>query len=401
MWEQVALSALVILGCGYNGLLAIVNAHAFHLSGSAAVLAEVLILASAMLVILPRLSMADLVPLGFLYVSLTLGVIISLVNGAFYPDGIRNMAIVGVFTLLGTRATNRTATTTITILCAIVFVVLLLEIVSLDSYVTVFRPADYLESTRGFRNSEFNESGLFNNALGFEGRFSFGLLNVPRTSSIFIEQVSLSTFASVVALVLMGGADLFRRWQRILLIALPVLIAISNNGRASSSLCAIFLVGFFVFPLLPRWTNLLVLPTILAAGLAIYPFADERTDDLVFRVHWALKNIFDMTIGQYFGTDVGLAWRYYDSGYAFLINSTTMFGAIMLIAYTLTRVPGVGRRGRRVALALPIYLFASLLVSGSSIFSIKTAALVWFFAGWMHRVVWEERAGTMPVEAVR
>ncbi|MBD8639447.1 hypothetical protein [Sphingomonas sp. CFBP 13733] len=52
--------------------------------------------------------------------------------------------------------------------------------------------------------SEFNETGLFNNAAGFESRFSFGVFSGARTSSVFLEQVSNANFAGILCVFLVA-----------------------------------------------------------------------------------------------------------------------------------------------------------------------------------------------------
>ena len=73
------------------------------------------------------------------------------------------------------------------------------EAFATETYAMIFNPRILLgRSDAAWKTSRFNDTGIFLNAMSFEGRFTLGIFNIShRLSSIFIEQVSLGNFAII------------------------------------------------------------------------------------------------------------------------------------------------------------------------------------------------------------
>jgi hypothetical protein len=250
---------------------------------------------------------------------------------------------------------------------------LLLEMISLELYVWLFQPAKYLEASRGIRQFELNDTGLFANALGFRDRFSFGVFSGPRTSSLFLEQVSLPGYATVALIFLSAKWQNLQISDRALQIGLILLIVLSNNSRTSAGLLFVIAAGY----LLPVFC--------LGAAFLIVGPADKAfgSDDLVGRLSVTVANLSLLDVKDYVLGSVAVAAHSYDSGYVYVLVSGSMLGAIALWIYV-TLVPGADTIAqRRAHWSLAFYVYVWLLIGGTAIFTMKTAGLLWLLIGHM------------------
>ena len=381
----IVFAALLILAASYNGILAAINANIFGISYGMVALTETgllgfcLALALAMGVV-PR----DVPPLLMLIAFMVIGLLMSIGNDRPFVDMVRNIAIVVTFTILGLRIERRALILGALVLSAVVLFFLVIEIADQSLYVEIFQPAKYLESSRGIKPFKYNDTGLFANALGFQGRFSFGLFNVPRTSSIFIEQVSLASFAAVITIFLLAFWSRLPRWHRILHVAVVLLILTSNNSRTSSLLFLSALAGYFIYPRLPRGLNLALAPGLLVfAALFVVATGAQAlaSDDLGGRFALTIAGLHKMDVGTLLLGSPGLAAASLDSGYVYLIAASTLIGLVIYWLYVCLILPPRTIDQQRGLWGLNVYIFTWLMIGGTATFTIKTASLLWLLIG--------------------
>lgn len=261
---------------------------------------------------------------------------------------------------------------------------LVLETTYIEGYVSVFKPELYFSATRGIEAFEFNDTGLFAGALGYSERFSYGIYDGPRTSSIFLEQVSLASFAAVIAVYMLGDWQEMSGYSKAFFLMLVFYILVTNNTRASSALVVVFFLGYFIFHRLPAKATLLVGPAVLALSFILVGWlrpGGEMSDDLMGRLAITVVNLKKMGAEVLLSGSLAQARRAYDSGYVFMITSSTIFGLIALWGYV-SFIPAMRTDAqKRVRWALSIYVWAWMLIGGTAIFTMKTSALLWFVAG--------------------
>lgn len=389
---RLAIVALAVIGTLANTLLALLNAHGLSLGRSAVVASEALILAGAGLVLLRTgFTRDDMPPIVLLYVFATLTVLVSLLSGFPFPDPLRNAAIIALFTMLGLRSDVATVRRIFWILSLVVLAGLLLEIVSTSAYVWMFKPAAYYESTRGVETAVWDETGLFRNAVGFESRFSFGLID-HRSASVFLEQVSLANFAAVLSVFLLALWPRLNLRERILHTGLIVLILLTNSTRTSTALALVSVGGYFIYPHLPRRLTLALAPAAIVVALIVYLAFNRISDDLIGRVGITGQVLSTIDVGTLLGARAGRSNNLLDSGYGYIIASGSIIGAMALwICYSLV-LPGRTVAQRRCAWGLAVYAFSNLMIGGTAIFSLKVSAILWLLVGCMiHDVEAEDR----------
>ena len=294
--------AVAVASVIYNSVLAIINAHVTPLGFSHVAAAEIMILfVGFMFIAYKGLGREDGgVVLLALFTAL-LSFYISLINQIAFIDYLRNILIIFCFATLGSWSNRATIHSAFMLSLALVMAVLLCEIFALTLYADLFEPGYYFETTRGLKPPEWDRTGLFGNALGFEGRLSFGLIG-HRASSLFLEQVSLSNFAGVMMMYTLYFWDDMTRRKRLLLVACIALILLTTASRTMLTFSAVCLLGYFVFPLLPKLLSLLTMPLILLAGTMLYVLnPDAKGDNLNGRIVLTMRHVFDMDIYGFLG----------------------------------------------------------------------------------------------------
>jgi len=386
------IALLAFTAVAYNVILAFVNANVMRLSLPVVAGTEMLILLSGLtLVLRAGIRRSDRNVLYFVSAFVIITLFISLLNERVFVDTLRNALIIAIFVFLG-RSTNRETVTTTFLWCSLLVLgVLILELSSLTDYAKFLKPADYFLNTRGMAESKYNDTGLFNGALGFNGRFTYGIFSGPRTSSIFLEQVSLANYAAVVCVFLVSLWRYISPKARMIHLLTVVLIVVSNNTRMTSILTVLSLVGYFLYPRVPRYVSVLLVPVslLLAIGVSLaYP--GYYADDFVGRVSVTGQFLMGMGFSELFGMELDNIGHLVDSGYSYVIYSSTVFGLITYWLFISFVVPQNTPERKRCANALALYIFMNLLVSGTAIFSMKTAAPLWLLVGVMSsaRVSW-------------
>lgn len=367
----------------YSGVLAMLHSFGFPLSTGLVVAIEVLLLmTSGVLVFRHGLQFSDGAGFAFLFGTVVLALYVSLVVDRLMVEVIRSGFIIGMFALLGQRMDMRTIDRTMLILGIIVGVVLIIEIATPELYVTLFHPAAFYEATRGIETSEYNNTGLFNTATSYQGRFSFGFFSVPRTSSIFLEQISNANFAIILAVYISARWAALSVPVRTLLLAVVTLIIVSTNSRFGSAFVVMMAVGFFVFPLLRReFLALAILAVWGIVWVVNMNFTWNRTDDLIGRLSF-IGYRFGLADWDFFlGANALSSLGERDSGYTYVIGISTIFGFLGLMAFILLYPRGNDASSRRFLWGFALYLVGQLLISSTSPLSIKTAALLWAMAG--------------------
>lgn len=382
---QFGILLIVVSAVSYNAMLAFINANLVSINFLMAAGFEFLILISALaLLIRVGITNLDSLEVFLVLIGVISAIIISIANQSIFIDSVRNILIIALFVMLGRRVNSKTLHTAFWVASVIVGVFLLIEIANLSLYVKTLNPASYYASTRGVAIGEFNETGLFNNAAGFEGRFGYGLFTGPRTSSIFLEQVSISNFAIILAIYVSVFWDKIETKKRIFYTLLIVTILITARSRSALAITLFALATYYLLPLIPRKLNLLIFPTFLVIIFTVYfsnlPYS--FSDTFSGRISHTGHILINFNLEDFFITEIQNIYKYADSGIPYTIASYTLFGTIFLWLYLVIVIFKDGPRHRRFLTLANIYLF-SLLMVGAAVFTIKTAALLWLLAGFL------------------
>lgn len=378
-WTIVAVGVLASV---YNAALAIINAHVVPLNFTIAAACEFSILLIGLLFVLKKGIYTDdasiLVFLGFAFIFL---IHASLAVASPYVDYFRNILIIVCFAMVGSWASAHAVKMAFYVTCALVVVFLVIEVLNLDLYGAILKPALYFENTRGLKQMSYNSTDLFANALGFKGRLSFGIID-HRASSLFLEQVSLSNFAGVAIMYLLYFWGQMGRLARLLIALMIPAILLTTASRTMLIFSGVCLAGFFVFPKVPKTWSLLVMPLILFAGLMLITFQPNASgDNISGRVVLTMRHLLDTDLYSMLGFNAKIASSFADSGYVYIIYASTVFGLPLFWLFVTFYPSGITDPQRRLVHALAIFLFLNLMIGATPIFTAKIAGLLWLLVG--------------------
>ncbi|MBB5277992.1 hypothetical protein HNR26_004086 [Rhizobium rosettiformans] len=368
----------------YNGVLAIVNAHVMPLGFSHVALVEITLLFITLLYLLYRGLSQEALPIATLVGFFALVMLYtSAANGMLFVDFFRNVLIIAVFCQLGMMTDGRSLAFVFRICCGFILSVLLVEIFFTRIYEDLFYPALYFTNTRGLEQVAFGGAKIFQNAINIPGRFSFGLSD-HRTSSLFLEQVSLANFSGVLCIYLVSRFNQIPRFDRVLILATVVFILLTNDSRSMLAFSFICLFGYFLFPKISNGVRPLIMPAIIIAGALVYLMRPDASGDTFDgRIVLTMKGFFSLDFVELLALDVRNIASFADSGYIYVINASTVFGLLAFWLFVSFYPAGQGAAQKRCAFALAIFIFLNMMIGGTAIFSIKVAALLWLLVGRM------------------
>lgn len=381
---SVVICAIALVSVFYNGGLSIINAHVMPLGYAHVALTEIAVLIAALCFLLHKgIYREDVIVIAFVMFNLLLAAYVSALNRIAFVDFFRNALIIGCFGLLGTYANARTIVLTFRIACLLVLGVLIVETVSTITYENMFEPANYFRNTRGLEQISFGGSKLFQNSIKIPGRFSFNIAD-HRTSSVFVEQVSLANFSGVLLIFL---TSMFRQtgiFDRALFMFTIALILVTNDSRTMLMFAAVCLAGYFVFPHLHKSLTVAIMPLVLLGGFIVYIVSPEAVgDDLDGRVVLTVTKMMDLDFAAVLGLGIANIGELMDSGYVYVVVASTIFGFVALWLFVSFFPAGDTSVQKRCAYSLSVFIFVNMMIGGTAVFSIKIAGLLWLLVGYM------------------
>jgi len=389
---------IVILAVIYNALLAFVNINITPMSMQHVIIFEVLIvLMGTGYLFLNRKRLPNLMPhISFLFVAFILSSVVMVANGELFIKIIRDMLIVVLFILMGTLMDKETIIKTFKILTILSLVFILIEVFKSDFYISLFNPASYYLNTRGIE--PLGDSGFFRNTITSNSRFSFNFFSENRTSSIFLEQVSLANFSTILTIFVITFWKFLSRKEIILFIASILFFLLTNDSRTGSVLAVVLFLGYFIFPKLVKYSHFLIMPSILILAVALFydPSINATNwgDDLKGRLGltaFKLSQIdFKTAIFGHLGNKIYSAA---DSGFVYFIYALSVFGLIAYWLYT-SYILNADHTAMAKRFAWGVSLFISInLLTSAAIFTIKVVAPLWIIGGYLyHQSMLEKKA---------
>ena len=186
-------------------------------------------------------------------------------------------------------------------------------------------------------------------------------------------------------------------------------ILIGSDGRLAMATSILILVlSIFVFRL-PRYIYFLYLPGAIVVAViltVIFP-TDPSPDNFLGRIAYSMTTLARFNLSEILGIDHTLINRSMDSGIAYLVLSQSIFGAVALWISICFLQPLTSSRPVVLMQGICFYIALVLMVS-VSLFSIKTAAPLWFLYGFVRArsfleeyTVGREKPNLVPMGLVR
>jgi putative polymerase len=372
----------VFAAIALNFALAVWNAQVWNLNRDHIIFAEVAVVLVAILICY-RASNKLMVPwLIVVWMLVITSIFLSLFRHSIEAKYFRDILLIPVFITLGLTFARGNVVRLFAILQGFVLAVMLFEAIFPMGFGEVANPLRYYVNTRGTAVDAFwnTDSVLYISATRPQDRF-FEWLDIHRLSSVFLEPVSLGNWCIVITIFTVAlWRDLTRRMVLFFVIS-NIVILVGCDGRLATVTSAIIVAVSLIAPRLPRYSHALYLPgVILFAFVLMWILGPPSGDTFLGRVRFSTNLLSSFDPQALLGINRVLIDGTEDSGISYFIQTQSIIGAtIIWVAICFLQSPY-----RRMSVVLvhgiTIYIALSLLIS-YSMFSIKTAAPLWFLYG--------------------
>ncbi len=363
-------------------VLAFLNARGFAVSSGMVGLAEAMVFALCLAVQLQRMSPWTVV---LLLSAMSWIVLTWLIRQRADLKSVRDLLIPILFLSLGRQiADTRFAERLLQQITVLVMVVAVFEVLFPDAYGTLLNTFSFYAGLGSIRESAAMLTGQTLTLNGFRpdaiGRTLLpAILGAHRTSSLFLEPVSLGNFATIVL-----AWNLSKNWQDIgkpaLLLILAALVFIVLSDSRFGMLMVLVLLGYRLLPMPGmRWVAPVFPFMVFAALVGVAWLWPNITDTLAGRLSGSGQALLEFGPARLLGFD-GLLPGFGDMGYAYVLSRFGVLPVLVLLLL-LFLMPCMSERARRFRDLIVLYFFSSLAISGTSVFALKTAGLMWFLLG--------------------
>ncbi|MBB3778896.1 putative polymerase [Xanthomonas campestris] len=392
-WHNLLIELTLLVGVGYNLVLALINANVFTVRPVITYAVEFMVYAACFLLGLGSISRKRIaLIISGLGLIVTLMFVRFLVNWQVDPKFFRDALVVFAFVVLGSAYTGSVPKLFVR-MTIIVSLVAAFELATPSVYGDLVNPKSFFVNARGMSAEGFwnEDSNLFVSATRPGERNFLPGSNLPRASSMFIEPVTMGNYICFFTAIVL----VFWRWMRPAMLLLSVgligFMIVASDGRLAAGTCVLMVL---LSPLLKRLDQrlafLIFLVVIMTAWLLVWITGiTAYQDNTMGRVFFTVNSMNNLSFNSWMGLDFAQAYRYFDSGIAYFIASQSIVGVLaFLLSYSfLLLMPS---KEGQLFKNLAIFAFALSLLVSNGYFSIKTSALWWFVCGclWHMRPTW-------------
>jgi putative polymerase len=406
--EQALAASLVLAAVLFNWVLCFINTTLFAVSVSLVVGAEAAVIGMALALVWYRgysLYAILLTLTGYLF-------IVMLVRSEFDAKIVRDLLIPIAFFFLGSYLGSlRWADRVVTLLIVIALGIALFEWLALNTYLHYFDVIHYYmargteqtleaDSAKGlFIRGAGTTAGLFINATRFDGRTLLPFLGEHRVSGIFMEPVSVGNFGAIAfAWVLLRDRGF--TWTFVAKVLAIATILVLADARFGFYLCVATVFIYVAAPYV-RPTILFVAPFVAIVALAAYGgfyWQDAWDNSIAGRFLSTGVSLASLDPWHVLGlriSDVFVSGYAGDNGYGYTLVKVGLVGAAAIWALFVYG-PALDADAWRFKSFIAFYI-AFLLTVSASLYSIKTAALLWFLCGTLNnpnRIAWQSPVAT-------
>ncbi|HTK85384.1 MAG TPA: hypothetical protein VL625_09895 [Patescibacteria group bacterium] len=215
------------------------------------------------------------------------------------------------------------------------------------------------------------------------GRFFPLPFKTHRISSVFLEPVSLGFYAFISGLYFIAMKDRLPRRQVLLAVFLTFVLIWLGDARMALGSLVVVIACRPIFSRLDHRLSVLIFPASLLLGLFVVESGlfNLTGEGLGARLLWTFQGIWNTGNSQFFGLQP-YSKEMVDSGFLYLLSYQGMWGVLL---YWLPPIFFKGKFSKEAKIywyGASIFLTSGFLVS-DAIYTIKTAALLWFCYGYI------------------
>ena len=368
--------ALLVGALTFNMALCFLNTNVMPVNDTMVMGCEVVLVATTLYLGLGR----NAAPYLLLAVFLSYAALLMAMRPLIDPKAVRDFLIPIAFYLLGKTYNDPRLADRAALICGSIVVVFgLFEFLALDLYVTYFNIIKYYVARGTVAPSDVSSQtgALFASGLRPDSRTLLPFLGPHRASSVFLEPISTGNFGAILYIWTLNRKGMAHRW---LTMATGLTAIVLSDSRFGANVCIVATVAYLAAPWTPRFVWLAA-PFVALIGLATYGFTSAEVNwqnNLAGRLLWTARLLTSLSPEAVWGLSPEKPFLS-DSGYAYSLNQIGLVGVIgfwSLFIFTPENSP----RAWRFKVCVAAYICLLMLVS-DSVYSIKTAALLWFMTG--------------------
>jgi len=376
------LLAILIAATVYQAVLCFVHTHFFKASTALVAFSELCIYAACAVLLFRRIELSFVAILTLIASYLLL---LALLRSSLDPKGFRDVIILVLFYFLGRNfGDEKFADRFLKIIVYLVLVVGFFELLFVDVYSKLFNVYSYYlaqgnitTSTNWAEGSTLALNGI--RPAGIGRTILPFLLGNHRVSSIFLEPVSFGNFAVIVAA--WGLSKDREQWRDMVffLAAAAIMITLADSRYGLVTVALMVLVRLLISGRGNRMV--MVLPFICAVILILFGlYYDGRySDNIPGRLYLSGITMVRFGPAEIFGL-AGYNINFGDMGYSIVLTRFGLFGcAVLWIGLWMIKMRD--ERGERFRTYIVIYMSLILCISGTSLFALKSAGVLWFLLG--------------------
>lgn len=372
---------VLIASVCYLSALSFINARGIHVSSALVGLFEAMIFAGCLSMLNRQLPLSTL---AFSFCVAAWIIFTWIIRQSPDVKSLRDLIIPLLFVSLGRLVADVAfADRCLKWIIGFVVAIALYEVLFTDSYATLFNSFTFYRNIAGVSEAAASFKGQMLSLNGYRpegiGRTILPMLfGSHRASSVFMEPIALGNFAVITLAwgLSKPGAEIVKNPFFVLAAAVIISLCDSRFGlfMMATLLASRALPLALVSRLAPAFPFMILG---LLLGLAwLAPSIGDNLHGRVATSGLALLN-FDVAYLMGLGSPLPI---FGDMGYAYLLSRFGAPLAIALIA-SIFLVPMSDPRGRRFRSMIVLYIFANLAISGTSVFALKTAGIMWFLFG--------------------
>lgn len=375
-------SVILFAATLYPAVLCLANTHFFRVVTTTVGVTEFMIYLACLVVLIRPVRIEFVITATLITAYLLL---LTIFRGELELKGFRDVMIPILFYWIGRHVGDMAYADKI--LKRLIWVVLgfgFLELFFLDWYSYLFNIFSYYFSqgintmpTNFVSDSVLNVNGLRPEGIG--RTILPALLGSHRVSSIFLEPVSLGNFAVIVAA--WGLAKTREEWKSALFFVTTavVMITLSDSRYGIGAVSLMLLLRALPIHFLKFGVSVLPLICIGALVLIGLFYDGLYADNFMGRLFVSGNSLLGFNVPMLMGVE-GASYFFYDMGYPYIL---TRFGLLLVIVlwFALWMIKMQDIRGERFRIFVALYIALILCVSGTSLFALKSAGVLWFLVG--------------------
>lgn len=372
---------ILISSVCYLSALSFINARGLHVSPALVGLFEAFIFATSLGVLRRQLPLSTI---AFAVCIAAWIVFTWIMRQGIDAKSLRDLLIPLLFLSLGRFVADvGFADRSLKWIIGIVVSIALYEVLFTDSYATLFNSFTFYRNISGVSEAAASFKGQMLSLNGYRpegiGRTILPIIfGSHRASSVFMEPIALGNFAVIIL-----AWGLSKSWAEIVknpvfVLGALLIITLCDSRFGLLMTATLLICRAMPLPIISRLAPAFPF-MILGLLLCLAWLAPSIGDNLHGRVTTSGMALLHFDIAYLMGLGSPLP-VFGDMGYAYLLSRFGAQLAIFLIA-VIFLIPMADPRGAHFRNMIVLYIFANLAISGTSVFALKTAGIMWFLFG--------------------